>query len=198
MLSHEADAVHPHGREPALPGSSPPPGDHREPTDHPVVTLLSWPAEADRRAELAVAGRPRLLVLDGDEPPPLVWDDLEDWVRAPADPVEVQTRLSTLAQRAVVAAGPEAPTVDADGIVRWQGGWVAVPPIEARLLSALATRCGEVVRREDLVATAWPAGVESDRILDGRIKHLRRRLEPLGLAVRTVRRVGFLLEVEPA
>jgi hypothetical protein len=172
-------------------GSPAPPGD-------PEVALIRWPAEADLRSELAVAGRPRLLVLDVDEPPPLVWDDLEDWVRSPADPVEVRTRLATLAQRASVATGPETPTVDADGIVRWRGEWTAVPPIEARLLATLAARCGEVVRREDLLAAGWPAGVAGERVLDGRIKHLRRRLQPLGLAVCTVRRVGFLLEVDPA
>jgi hypothetical protein len=177
---------------------SPGADDIAPPRGDPQVTLISWPAEADRRAELAAAGRPRLLVLAADEPPPLVWDDLEDWVRTPADPVEVQTRMATLAQRATVAAVAEAPTVDADGIVRWRGDWVAAPPIEARLLAALAERSGEAVRREDLIAAAWPAGVESDRILDGRIKHLRRRLQPLGLAVRTVRRVGFLLEADPA
>lgn len=160
------------------------------------IAVLRWPAEADRRAELAVAGRPRLLVLDGDDAPPLVWDDLEDWVRAPADPVEVRTRLATLAQRAAAPAAAPHPTVDADGIVRWSGDWVAVPPIEARLLAALLDRPGEVVHRADLVAAAWPDGVASERTLDGRIKHLRRRLAPLRLAIRTVRGVGFLLDVD--
>ncbi|HEX7133080.1 MAG TPA: winged helix-turn-helix domain-containing protein [Iamia sp.] len=159
------------------------------------VPLLRWPAEADRRAHLATAGRPRLLVLDAEAPPPLVWDDLEDWVRAPADPVEVQSRIATLAERAATVATPM-PVVDADGIVRWRGEWVAVPPIEARLLALLADRVGEVVRREDLVGAAWPRGLASDRTLDGRIKHLRRRLAPLGLVIRTVRGVGFLLEEE--
>ncbi len=159
----------------------------------PDVPLLRWPAEADRRAHLATAGRPRLLVLDPDEPPPLVWDDLEDWVRSPADPIEVQSRIATLADRAAAVTAP-VPTVDADGIVRWRGEWAAVPPIEARLLAVLADRLGEVVRRDELVDTAWPGGLASDRTLDGRIKHLRRRLAPLGLAIRTVRGVGFLLE----
>jgi hypothetical protein len=157
------------------------------------VLLLRWPAEADRRADLATAGRPRLLVLDPDVPPPLVWDDLEDWVRTPADPIEVQSRLATLAERAAAVEAPT-PVVDADGIVRWRGEWVAVPPIEARLFAALAERRDEVVRREDMVAAGWPAGVTSDRTLDGRIKHLRRRIAPLGLVIRTVRGVGFLLE----
>jgi DNA-binding response OmpR family regulator len=132
-------------------------------------------------------------VLDHDVPPPLVWDDLEDWVRTPADPVEVQSRIATLAERAAAAAS-STPVVDADGIVRWRGEWVAVPPVEARLLAALAERRDEVVRREDLVTAGWPAGLSSDRTLDGRIKHLRRRIAPLGLVIRTVRGVGFLLE----
>lgn len=158
-----------------------------------TVPLLRWPAEADRRADLATAGQPRLLVLDPDVPPPLVWDDLEDWVRTPADPVEVQSRLATLADRAAAVA-PPSPVIDADGIIRWRGEWVAVPPVEARLFAALAEQGDEVVRRVDLVAAGWPAGVSSDRVLDGRIKHLRRRIAPLALAIRTVRGVGFLLE----
>lgn len=157
------------------------------------VPLIRWPSEADRRAELADAGRPRLLVLDPDVAPPLVWDDLEDWVRTPADPIEVQTRMATLADRAA-AVSRGTPMVDGDGIVRWRGAWVALPPIEARLFAAMAERHGEVVRRERMIESAWPDGVESDRTLDGRIKHLRRRLAPLGLKVRTVRGVGFLLE----
>ncbi len=162
-----------------------------------TVTLLRWPDEADRRDELAADGRPRLLVVPADAAPPLVWDDLEDWVRDPADPVEVQTRLLSLEQRAL----PEAdavprprPSLDADGIVRWEGRWTSVPPIEARILAPLLAHQGAVVHRPRLLDAAWPDGVASERVLDGRIKHLRGRLAPLGLAIRTVRGIGFLLE----
>ncbi|WCO68632.1 winged helix-turn-helix domain-containing protein [Iamia majanohamensis] len=172
-----------------------------DPTDPPegrstTVTLLRWPAEADRREELAADGRPRLLVVDRGDAPPLVWDDLEDWVRDPADPVEVQTRLQTLAQRSgpTAEAASARPTLDADGIVRWAGRWTSVPPIEARILAPLLDQQGAVVRRQDLIDGAWPDGVASERVLDGRIKHLRGRLRPLGLAIRTVRGIGFLLE----
>ena len=160
-----------------------------------AVVLLRWPAEADLRGELATRHVPRLLVLDPDTPPPLVWDDLEDWIRDPADPVEVQSRLRVLTARAH-RRGPVGPVIDADGIVRWAGRWVAVPPIEAKLLALLLDRPGEVVRREDLVAAAWPGQSEPTRTLDGRIKHLRRRLETIGVAIRTVRGIGFLVEVE--
>lgn len=158
------------------------------------VTLLRWPAEADRRDELAAAGRARLLVVAADAAPPLVWDDLEDWVRDPADPVEVQTRLLTLEQRCTDDPPTSGPTLDADGIVRWSGRWTGVPPIEARILAPLLAQQGSVVRRQDLLDAAWPDGVASERVLDGRIKHLRGRLAPLGLAIRTVRGIGFLLE----
>ena len=162
-----------------------------------TVTLLRWPAEADLRAEAAASGRPRLLVLAPEAAPPLVWDDLEDWVRDPADPLEVQSRLQTLEQRSTRQSTP-GPELDADGIVRWAGSWVSVPPIEARLLAPLLEERGRVVRRDDLERAGWPAGVGSERALDGRIKHLRRRLAPLGLAIQTVRGIGFLLEGDPA
>ncbi|HEX8779622.1 MAG TPA: winged helix-turn-helix domain-containing protein [Nocardioides sp.] len=186
----DAATVPPHGaRRPTPPSEQNP--EAALATD---VALIHWPAEADRREALGAAGQPRLLLIGPDEPPPLVHDDLEDWIRTPADPIEVEARVATLAGRAAVATTP-APTVDTDGIVRWRGKWVSVPPIEARIMSALIDQCGEVAHRSDLIAAAWPRGVESDRVLDSRIKLLRRRLAPLGLYVRTVRGLGFLLDV---
>lgn len=161
----------------------------------PSVHVIRWPDEEPTRAHLAAHGRPRLLVLEPATPPPLVWDALEDWVRSPADPVEVDTRIRTLEHRArTTEAVPARPTLDADGIVRWDGAWVAVPPVEARLLTLLLRAMGEAVPRAELVAAGWPTGEASARALDGRVKLLRRRLSPLGLQVSTVRGVGFLLE----
>lgn len=186
----DAATVPPHGEPPPTPTSE----QHPEAAASTGVVLVHWPTEAERRDALAVAGQPRLLLIEPDVPPPLVRDDLEDWIRTPADPIEVQARVATLSERATAATTPT-PTVDTDGIVRWQGRWVSVPPIEALIMSALIDQCGEVVHRSDLIAAAWPRGVESDRVLDSRIKLLRRRLAPLGLYVRTVRGLGFLLDV---
>ena len=161
-----------------------------------AVELLRWPAEAERRAALAVAGRPRILLIAPAAPPPMTWDPLEDWVREPASADEVEARAFALANRSE-AGRPRAaplPVLDADGLLRHGGSWVAIPRIEARLLGLLLNRIGEVVHRTDLLAAGWPAGVPSVHVLDGRIKLLRRRLARLGLRIHTVRGAGFLLE----
>ena len=53
----------------------------------------------------------------------------------------------------------------------------ALTPTEFRLLAALAARPGEVVRRRELVAAAWPDGaIVHDNTLDTYIGRLRRKL----------------------
>jgi two-component system, OmpR family, response regulator len=69
-------------------------------------------------------------------------------------------------------------------------------PTEFRLLAALAARRGEVLRRSELVAAAWPAGaIVHDNTLDAYIARVRRKLRTLGApdAVETVRGVGYVL-----
>jgi hypothetical protein len=157
------------------------------------VPLVHWPRDEARRADLAAAGRPRLLVLARHEAPPLVWDELEDWVRADADLDELQARAATLMRR-TGRPSPAWPILDADGVLREGRHWVAIPPIEARLLAALLHRPGQVVDRAELLAAGWPRGAPSARVLDRRVMLLRSRIEPLGIAVRTIRGRGFLLD----
>ena len=53
----------------------------------------------------------------------------------------------------------------------------ALTPTEFRLLAALAARPGDVVRRRELVAAAWPDGaIVNDNTLDAYIARLRRKL----------------------
>jgi two-component system response regulator MprA len=69
-------------------------------------------------------------------------------------------------------------------------------PTEFRLLAALAGRPGEVVRRRQLVAAAWPEGaIVHDNTLDAYAGRLRRKLAALGSEQRieTVRGVGYVL-----
>lgn len=74
-------------------------------------------------------------------------------------------------------------------------GWVSVPPLEARLLSTLLDRFGAVVSRDNLSRSGWPTGAPGRNALDVHMLRLRRRISPLGLAIRTVRSRGYLLEV---
>jgi DNA-binding response OmpR family regulator len=86
------------------------------------------------------------------------------------------------------------PEVDHDGVLRFDGRWVAVPPVEARLVAALIGRIDAVVSRDDLARSGWPGGSPGRNALDVHMLRLRRRIEPLGLQIRTVRSRGYLLE----
>jgi len=167
--------------------------------------MLRWPEEEGRRSRISEAGEPRLLLVpDGQEPPP-VSDCLEDWIRVPAAENEVKARVDALAVRSQAhttnghngdaAAGP---VLDDFGVLRVNGSWVALPPLEARLAQALLERLGAVTSRELLVRAGWPAGAPGRNALDVHVLRLRRRLTGVGLVIRTVRSRGYLLESAPA
>jgi two-component system, OmpR family, response regulator len=69
-------------------------------------------------------------------------------------------------------------------------------PTEFRLLAALAARPGEVLRRRELVAAAWPDGaIVHANTLDTYVGRLRRKLSALSAPQRidTARGVGYVL-----
>lgn len=157
------------------------------------VTLLRWPDEDLQREALSQSGDPRLLlVAEGNEPPAIV-DCLEDWVRLPAADHELRVRVETLAARSRALREP-VPTLDGHGVLRFEGRWAALPPLEARLTEGLLNRYGAVASRETLIKAGWPNGAPGRNALDVHVLRLRRRLEPLALAIRTVRSRGYLLE----
>lgn len=154
---------------------------------------MRWPLEQGRRDELQRAGRPCLLLVEDGAPPPVVDDDLEDWIRVPAGEVDLRARVDGLRRR--LAAKVEAePLLDDDGVLRLDDRWVSLPPVEARLTEALLGRYGAVVSRDALARAGWPAGAPGRNALDVHMLRLRRRLAPLALAIRTVRSRGYLLE----
>jgi DNA-binding winged helix-turn-helix (wHTH) protein len=61
-------------------------------------------------------------------------------------------------------------------------------------MAALVERFGAVVHRDALAATGWPEGSPGRNALDVHMLRLRRRIAPVGLAVRTIRARGYLLE----
>lgn len=157
------------------------------------VELVRWPHDDDRRRDLAARGRPRLLLVDAAAPAPSCDDALEDWVRLPVDDDDLAARLATLRRRA--GSTPAArPVIDDDGVVRFASRWVALPPVEARIMAALVERCGAVVQRDQLAAAGWPGGAPGRNALDVHVLRLRRRVAPVGLAIRTIRSRGYLLE----
>jgi DNA-binding winged helix-turn-helix (wHTH) protein len=161
------------------------------------VTLLRWPAEAPTRDRMAVAGEARLLLVEQDDDPPKVIDCLEDWIRVPAPEEDVRARVDAIAVRSQ-AHDPAPPGIDEDGVLRYEGAWVALPPLEARLTDTLLQRFGAVVGRDTLIRAVWPNGSPGRNALDVHVLRLRRRIAPLHLAVRTVRSRGYLIEAGPA
>ena len=157
------------------------------------VVLVRWPAEAERRTLLRTERTPRLLLVD-EGPPPPPSDCLEDWIRVPADDVDVQARIEGVAVRVGLHVAPDVPDLDVDGVLRFGGAWVSLPPVESRLTTALVDRFGAVVAREALARAGWPDGSPGRNALDVHVLRLRRRLVTVGLAIKTVRSRGYLLE----
>lgn len=157
------------------------------------VVRLRWPAEEARRAELRAAAVPRILLVDSGTPPPVASDELEDWIRIPADELDLRARVAALELRSGAQQFVE-PLLDEDGVLRVGRAWVPLPPVEARLTAALLDRFGAVVSRDALARAGWPDGAPGRNALDVHVLRLRRRLVPVGLVIRTVRSRGYLLE----
>ena len=159
--------------------------------------MLRWPEERREREELARLGRARLLLVDVDSAPPVAADPLEDWVRASAGDLDVRARLEGLRLR-LEQTLELVPELDDDGVIRFGERWAPLPPVEARLTGALVHRFGAVVSRDDLSAAGWPGGAPGRNALDVHVLRLRRRLQPVRLAIRTIRSRGYLLEPSAA
>lgn len=52
-----------------------------------------------------------------------------------------------------------------------------------------------MVGRDALTRAGWPGGTPRRNALDVHVLRLRRRIAPVGLAIRTVRSRGYLLEI---
>jgi DNA-binding response OmpR family regulator len=135
-------------------------------------------------------------LVERDVPAPDIDDCFEDWVRVPADESDVRARIDALTRRAG-AHGRHDPDLDADGLLHFGEKWVSLPPVEARLMAALIARYGAVVSREQLARSGWPEGSPGRNALDVHVLRLRRRIAEMGLAIKTVRSRGYLLEAAP-
>jgi two-component system response regulator MprA len=121
----------------------------------------------------------------------------DDYLVKPFALVELVRRLQALLRRvgsdqSVEAAGLRLDPVThavADGTSR-----VPLTPTEFRLLAALLSRPGDVVRRRELVRAGWPHGAfVRENTLDAYVARLRRKLKELEYApeIITVHGVGY-------
>lgn len=158
------------------------------------VDVVLWPDEAGRRAALAEAGQPCLLVLAPEEPVPEIGPN-EDWAREPLDGEEMRARCLALVRRSACGA---APTLD-DGLLVHCGAWAAIPPAQVAMVELLVARLGSVVRKDELSAAAASAGGSShEEAVKAAMGRLVKRLAPLGLDLRAIRGRGYLLEARNA
>lgn len=155
------------------------------------VQRLVWPDDEARREALRRARLPRLLLVGTGGMVPMVTDPLEDWVWASSPDAEVRARIDTLQRR---ASELNRPVLDPDGVLRYASGWTTLPPVEARLCRALVTSFGTVVGRDEIASAGWPDGSPGRNALDVHMLRLRRRVQAVGLTIRTVRSRGYLLD----
>jgi len=169
-------------------GRAPAPGNRTAPM------VIRWPADHDRRAELADLGVPRLLLVDRDAAPPVCIDALEDWIRLPADERDIDARMNGLRVRASFLAPSARPELDGQGRLLRGNRWVALSPTEEELCGLLLGEFGQVVSDKHLMARAWPGGTGTPTGLRLQMTRLRRRIAGLQLEVRSVRGKGYVLQ----
>jgi two-component system OmpR family response regulator len=124
----------------------------------------------------------------------------DDYLIKPFDLPELQARVRALLRRHGTLEGSElriGPLTMRLGVPRVTLGdsTVDLPAGEFALLEALALRVGQVVSRAR-IAAKLTRGAEppSDTAIEICVHRLRRRLDPHGLKVRTLRGFGYVLE----
>jgi two-component system, OmpR family, response regulator len=121
----------------------------------------------------------------------------DDYVTKPVRLDEVTARLRGLLADADVSEATQLGTLRLDPVTRaisHGANEVPLTPTEFRLLAALASRPGAVVRRRELVRAAWPEGaIVYDNTLDQYVARLRRKLRAIAAEdeITTARGVGY-------
>lgn len=120
----------------------------------------------------------------------------DDYLTKPFQFAELKVRLEALLRRgtAPVVREPDELVLDSVRHALVLGGReVELTPTEFRLLGRLMSEPGRVVRRQALIAAAWPMGGQvSDNTLDSFIRRLRRKLDEVGTGeISTRRGVGY-------
>lgn len=125
----------------------------------------------------------------------------DDYMTKPFIPEELLFRLQAVSRRynrssaSRIQAGPLQLDLT-EYEVKLEDQMFYLPKKEFELLFQLASFPGRVYRREELIELVWGFDFEGDeRTVDVHIKRLRHRFDHPALSIRTVRGVGYSLEV---
>jgi two-component system response regulator MprA len=122
----------------------------------------------------------------------------DDYLTKPFELAELMVRVEALTRRLPLSR-PASGDLVLDPVrhsVVYADARVLLTPTEFRMLAAVTSRPGEVVRRRAVIAAAWADGAQvHDNTVDSYVTRIRRKLERVGSPVqlRTVRGVGFEL-----
>jgi DNA-binding response OmpR family regulator len=155
-----------------------------------TVVLVEWPRDRQLVENLRAAGVPRLLMLTDDAIPPICIDELQDWIRVPADPREVNARVQALERR---VARRVLPSIDDNGHLAVAVRWVALTPIETAMMRLLVANFDKVVSRTAVV-DMWADAQSNRNQFELRLRRLRDRIRPVGLKITTYRTRGYALQ----
>jgi two-component system OmpR family response regulator len=123
----------------------------------------------------------------------------DDYLPKPFDVKELIARVEALAKRGRIVTGESSGDLVLDPArhaIVCHDREVMLTPTEFRMLAAITSRPGEVVRRRAVVAAAWPDGaIVNENTVDSYIRRLRNKLDEVDspLHLQTVRGVGFTL-----
>ena len=163
------------------------------PTVPREVEVLRWPSESTRRELCTRHDIPCLLLLEDGVAPPFPIRLLEDWIRVPADELDLVARVRRL-DALSSDPRPDRPTLDEEGILHLGSRWTALSAGEAALARRLVASFGLLVRRDELLAALDDSPDRRPRTVDLQICRLRRRIEPFGLIVSAIRGRGYVMD----
>lgn len=124
----------------------------------------------------------------------------DDYLTKPFVFAELVARLRVLARRVPVVNKEAVGDLRLDPVrhVLTSGeASVELTPTEFRLTGALMSRFGEVIRRREMIAAAWPPGaIVHDNTVDVYVRRVRRKISELesSAGIHTVHGVGYRLE----